>query len=198
MHSVDDVRRRSRAALIAVGLALLLVMLRFEAEHFGAAEYDEPTRDGTAARPAPARVVRAGHRGVAVAICTSIRRRRATCSWARATGSRRSSAASRTAPLGALRPSPSRRCGTAACASPTSRSYPGALLNSIATAFMDEAVFRGLLFGLCSSVGLDPTLANVIQTLVYALATRLGAPGRRPILLVLVLAIGLFCGWLTL
>ena len=56
--------------------------------------------------------------------------------------------------------------------------YPGAILNAIATAFFDEAVFRGLLFGFLLTAGLQPNLANLIQALVYALATRLGAPGR--------------------
>jgi len=30
--------------LVGLGLTLLLVMLRLEAEHFGTAEYDEPVR----------------------------------------------------------------------------------------------------------------------------------------------------------
>jgi hypothetical protein len=45
--------------------------------------------------------------------------------------------------------------------------------------------------------GIDPTLANVIQALVYALATRLGAPGRPWYMLVTALTIGLAGGWLT-
>ena len=49
----------------------------------------------------------------------------------------------------------------------------------------------------CSSAGLDPTLANIIQALLYTLTTRLGAPGRDRYLLVLTLGIGLIGGWLT-
>ena len=41
------------------------------------------------------------------------------------------------------------------------------------------------------------TLANVIQTLLYTLTTRLGAPGRDRYLLVLTLGIGFIGGWLT-
>ena len=76
-------------------------------------------------------------------------------------------------------------------------SYPGGLLNSIATAFIDEATFRGAIFGLLLTVGITPTLANIIQTLLYTLTTRLGAPGRDRYLLVLALGIGLIGGWLT-
>ena len=75
--------------------------------------------------------------------------------------------------------------------------YPGAILNAIATAFFDEAVFRGLLFGFLLSTGLEPNVANLIQALIYALATRLGAPGRPWYMLITALAIGLAGGWLT-
>ena len=44
---------------------------------------------------------------------------------------------------------------------------------------------------------LDPTVANLIQAILYALTTRLGAPGRDRYLLVLALGIGLVGGWLT-
>ena len=76
-------------------------------------------------------------------------------------------------------------------------SYPGALLNSTATAFVDEVAFRGALFGLLLSTGLDPTLANIVQALLYTLTTRLGAPGRDRYLLLMALAMGLVGGWLT-
>ena len=80
---------------------------------------------------------------------------------------------------------------------PDIRSYPGALLNSTATAFIDEATFRGAIFGTMLALGLEANLANVIQTLLYTLTTRLGAPGRDRYLLVLTLAIGFIAGWLT-
>ncbi|MGZ8563571.1 MAG: CPBP family glutamic-type intramembrane protease, partial [Candidatus Limnocylindria bacterium] len=80
---------------------------------------------------------------------------------------------------------------------PAMWSYPGALLNSTATALIDEAAFRGALFGLLLSTGLDPTLSNIIQALLYTLTTRLGAPGRDRYLLLMALAMGLVGGWLT-
>jgi membrane protease YdiL (CAAX protease family) len=80
---------------------------------------------------------------------------------------------------------------------PDSMSYPGAVLNSVATAFIDEATFRGALFGLLLATDMNPSLANLIQTIAYAITTRLGAPGRDRYLLVLTLGMGLIGGWLT-
>ncbi len=80
---------------------------------------------------------------------------------------------------------------------PDSWSYPGALLNSTATAFIDEAAFRGALFGLLLVAGVNPTLANFMQAIIYTLTTRLGAPGRDRYLLVLTMGMGLIGGWLT-
>ena len=56
--------------------------------------------------------------------------------------------------------------------------YPGSILNAIATAFIDEVTFRGLLLAFLVLGGIDPTVAIVIQALIYTLATRVGAPGR--------------------
>src|SRR4249919_4044676 len=80
---------------------------------------------------------------------------------------------------------------------PDLASYPGALLNSTATAFIDEATFRGALLGLMLIAGVNPTLANFTQAILYTLVTRLGAPGRDRYLLILTLGIGLLGGWLT-
>jgi hypothetical protein len=80
---------------------------------------------------------------------------------------------------------------------PEVRSYPGAFLNATVTAFIDEVAFRGALFGLLLMSGVDPTLANIIQTILYTLTTRLGAPGRDRYLFLLTIAIGLVGGWLT-
>ena len=96
------------------------------------------------------------------------------------------------------RPWPSRRSATTASGSRTRASYPGALLNSTATAFIDEVTFRGAIFGTAARRSASRrTLANVIQTLLYALATRLGAPGRDRYLLATTIGIGLIGGWLT-
>ena len=58
--------------------------------------------------------------------------------------------------------------------------------------------FRGAIFGLLLiDRHRSRASANVIQAIVYALTTRLGAPGRDRYLLVLALGMGVVGGWLT-
>ena len=80
---------------------------------------------------------------------------------------------------------------------PPLRRYPAGLLNSIGTAFVDEAAFRGILLGLLLFYSWPVELAIGFQAVLYALSTRLGGPGRPRLLLVLSLLIGLAGGWLT-
>lgn len=80
---------------------------------------------------------------------------------------------------------------------PTGRQYPVGLLSSFATAFIDEAAFRGILLGLLLFHNWPADLAICFQAVLYALATRLGGAGRPRGLLLLSLALGLVGGWLT-
>jgi hypothetical protein len=68
----------------------------------------------------------------------------------------------------------------------------------VLTAFIDEATFRGIMLGFLLASGLEPWVAVVLQAILYALATRTGAPGRVPYMLALSLGYGLLGGWLTL
>ena len=77
-------------------------------------------------------------------------------------------------------------------------SYPAALLNALGTAFIDEVTFRGAVLGFLVLAGLDPWLAILIETLIYGLATRLGAPGRDRSIFVLALVLGVATGWVTI
>jgi membrane protease YdiL (CAAX protease family) len=183
--------------LMALGLTGLLVLLRLDAERFNAAEYDDADRWGNP---------------------PSIRRRLAW--YALGIGGILVVLELHPDPAGELFLGLGDRLGavilgltygaigTAIALSiayyryqylrfPPVRSYPGALVNAIATAFIDEAVFRGLVFGFLILAGIDPTLANVVQALLYGLATRLGAKGRPWYMLVTALVIGLAGGWLT-
>lgn len=89
---------------------------------------------------------------------------------------------------------------------PDIAAYPGALINEILTAFIDEAVFRGAVLGyftwaLAQTDAPPGTAASVAilgSAVVYSLTTRLGAPGRDRYMLVLSLLIGLVGGWATL
>jgi len=80
---------------------------------------------------------------------------------------------------------------------PSPSAYPWGIANALTTALVDEVAFRGVILGLLLATGLDAVVAVVVQALVYALATRTGAPGSDPYLLALSLAIGLVGGWLT-
>jgi membrane protease YdiL (CAAX protease family) len=193
---VDDIEHLGRW-LITIGLVMLFILLRLEAEKFGTAEYYEATRDGE--RPRIRRRLAWYGMGVALALAILFIHPSPQQDLFLGSGDR----------LEAVFFGLAYGVGGIVVAAgyatyryhrirfPDSWSYPGALLNSVATAFIDEAAFRGALFGLLLVGGVDPTLANVTQAIIYTLATRLGAPGRDRYLLVLTLGMGLIGGWLT-
>jgi hypothetical protein len=182
--------------VMSLGLLMLLVLLRTEAERFGAAEYDEPERfpRGPWTRfswyalgflllagvyfthPRPHDVLylilglpaEALEYGLALALL-GVAQAAAFAYW-RYHGLRL----------------------------PPGEAYAGAAANEIATAVIDEATFRGALLGILLAIHLPIPLAVVAQAAIYALATRLGAPGRHPYMLALSLAIGLVGGWATI
>jgi hypothetical protein len=183
-------------ALVAVGLGGLLVLLRFDAERFGAAEYDEVI-DGV--RPPLRRRLAWYLVGVALVLAIVFIHPDAEGQLGLGLGDRTTALLAGFA-YGAV--------GTAQALVfafmryhrirfPDLASYPTALINSLLTAFLDEAIFRGVVLGVLLLVGIEPWLAIVIQALLYALATRTGAPGRQPYMLGLALAIGFAGGWLT-
>ena len=183
--------------LIPFGLVLLLVMLRLEAERFGAAEYDEALDDGRS--PSVRRRMAWYLTGIGLVVAILYVHPAPQLELYLGSGER----------IGALVGGLFfGLIGTGqaiafawlrykALRLPAVNSYPGALVNAVATAFIDEAAYRGVLFGLLLGFGINATTANVVQALVYALSTRLGAPGRDRYMLVLALLIGLGGGWLT-
>ena len=183
--------------LIAVGLAMLLAMLRLDAERFGTAEYYESTRDGE--RPRARRRLGWYGLGLGIAAVMLFVHPAPQTDLFLGSGDRLGAVFGGLA-YGAL--------GIAQAAAyatfrynrirlPDTSLYPGALLNSTTTALIDEVAFRGAIFGLLLSIGMEATAANVIQTILYALTTRLGAPGRDRYLFSLTLATGFIGGWLT-
>jgi len=183
--------------LVALGLTLLLVLLRIEAERFGAAEYDEP-RDG---RP-PSLLRRLAWYliGMVLFVGVVLFHPASASDFFLGSGSRAT-----TVLFGLLYG----LLGTGQAVAyswyryrrvrlPDVGAYPGALVNQIATAFLDEATFRGALLVFVLMTGINPLTAVVIQALVYALATRLGAPGRDPYMFALALGAGFIGGWVTL
>jgi hypothetical protein len=194
---MDDFVGTARV-LIAVGFALMLVMLRLDAERFGTAEYYEATRDGE--RPSILNRVAWYLLGVGLAVGIMLIHPSPQIDFFLGTGDRAQSVAWGLA-YGLI------GTGQAVIYAflryhrirfPEVRSYPGGLLNATVTAFIDEVAFRGALFGLLLLALPDaPTLANLIQAILYTLTTRLGAPGRDRYLFVLTIGIGLVGGYLT-
>ena len=182
--------------LTASGFFMLLLLLRLEANRFGAAEYDEPGKRGVGpvtrlawyaigfgllaaiyvVHPAPHDVLFLvlGPKTEVVVFGTFL----ALVGLAQAAG------------FALLRYGYLRL--------PPARAYPGAAINSIGTAVIDEAAFRGALLGALLTLGVPDAEAVLMATLVYVLATRLAAPGHHPYPVLLAMAMGLVFGWATL
>jgi hypothetical protein len=182
--------------LVAGGIFMLVLLLRLEAQRFGAAEYDEPKnpyRPGLLTRlswyvlgfgllaaiyvvhpyPHDDLYLIAGHRedvltfGMLLAGIGVLQA--GAFAWYR---------------YGELR-------------LPAASAYPGAGINAIASAVIDELSFRGVLLGTLVTIGVPAWNAVLLQAVIYVLFTRLGAPGRHPYMLLLSLGIGVAAGWAT-
>lgn len=85
---------------------------------------------------------------------------------------------------------------------PPASAYPGALINDIGTAFIDEAVFRGIVLGYLvmatDAVGFSSWVAILAASILYVLVTRVAAPGRPPYMLFFNFGIAMIGGYLTL
>ncbi len=83
---------------------------------------------------------------------------------------------------------------------PPARHYPGAAINCIGTAVIDEALFRGIILGLLLDA-FGPTVpvwvAIGLQAILYGLAIRLGSRGGSYPMLGLSLVLGVTAGYVT-
>lgn len=185
-------------SLVALGLTLLMAMLRLDAEKFGTAEYYEATRDGE--RPLVRRRLAWYGMGVAAAVGLLYIHPSPQGDLHLGSGDRVEAVilGLMYGLIGVWQAVGFAWVRYQRIRLPDPSSYPGALLNSTATALIDEITFRGALLGLLLVGGMEPALAIVTQTIVYALTTRLGAPKRDRYLLILTLGIGLVGGWLTI
>jgi membrane protease YdiL (CAAX protease family) len=182
--------------LVGLGLTLLLVMLRVEAERFGAAEYDEPIRGH---RPSIIRRFAWYIIGVGGVVALLFVHPSPELDLHLTVGERSGILlAFVIAGIGVGQAVALAYLHYRRLRFPDVAAYPGALANEILTAFIDEAVFRGAVLGYFLWFGADDSLAILGQTVIYALATRLGAPGRDRYLFALALLIGLVGGWATL
>ncbi|HET7830280.1 MAG TPA: CPBP family intramembrane glutamic endopeptidase [Candidatus Limnocylindrales bacterium] len=196
LPGIDDVPEALRA-LMTLGLLGLLIILRFDAERFNAAEYNDIDRWGR--KPSLARRLAWYVLGIGLILAVLEIYPNPSTDLYLGLGDRLGAVVLGLA-YGAI--------GTAIALGiafyryhylrfPGLRLYPSNVLNAIATAFFDEAVFRGILLGFLLMTPMNPNLANLTQALLYALATRTGAPGRPWYMLVTMIAIGLAGGWLT-
>jgi hypothetical protein len=184
--------------LVALGLALLLMLLRLDADRFGAAEYDEPDDFGDT--PPILRRIAWYVAGIALVIGIYL-------IFPDPTGVLQLTVGDQPAALlGGLAFA---AVGVAQAVLvaflrrrrlrlPPARAYPGAILDAVGTAVVDEAVFRGIVLGILVAIGLPPVVAIALQAIAYTLATRVGRAGGDPYLVVLTLGIGLVGGWLTI
>jgi hypothetical protein len=183
-------------SLIAIGLALLLVMLRLEASHFNAAEYDEST-DGKP--PSFRRRIAWYILGIGLIVGIVFVHPSPRETLLLGVGDR-----AKTILYGFLYAGAGTGIALAVAwyryrriRFPDVWSYPGALLNAVITALIDEVAFRGVILSVLLMTPMNPSAANAIQALLYALSTRLGAPGRNRYMLVMALMVGLAGGWVT-
>lgn len=186
-------------ALVVVGFACLLVLLRLDAYAFGAAEYDDESAPG-GWRAGGLRVAWYVV-GLAFAAAIFVVAPPSLGALGLTVGGDRIGALLVGILAGGL--------GTAVAAGfawyryrrlrlPPLSLYPGAIANSIGTALIDEIAFRGAVMGLLLAAGAGQTFALVGQALLYGLATRLGAPGRSHAMLLIFLGLGLVAGLLTI
>jgi membrane protease YdiL (CAAX protease family) len=189
---IDDLR-----AAVAVALAVFLVILRIDARRLGAAEYDEPDEWGR--RPPFLPRLSWYLTGIALVILVAIVHPDPTHGLLLGLGTDRVLVLAAGILFGVL--------GVAQAAAfawaryrrfrmPGPREYPGAILNSVGTAIVDEAAFRGVILGLLLAIGVPPTPAILTQGILYVLATRVGAE-RLGYTLLLTLGLGLVAGWVT-
>ena len=182
--------------LVGFALTLLLVMLRVEAQRFGAAEYDEPVRGQ---RMSVLRRLAWYILGVGGVLALLFIHPTPEVSLHLHVGDRG----------GLLLAFVFGGIGVAQAIGmawyryrrlrfPDVAAYPGGMVNEILTAFIDEAVFRGAVLGYFLWAGADPNLAILGSTVAYVLATRLGAKGRDPYMFGVATVVGLVGAWATL
>lgn len=187
--------------LIVLGLLGLLILLRFDASRFGVAEYDDSGRNGGwrawARRlawfvlgialvlvvywlhPQPISVL---HLDIGGSAEGADRGRAMLYGLLIAAGGIVAAAVYAWGRYGGIR-------------LPAPGAYPGAFVNSIGTAIVDEATFRGILLGLLLQQGLGQWAAIGIAALVYGVATRLTARGRSKGMLLIDVLLAIIAGW---
>jgi hypothetical protein len=182
--------------LIAAGFFMMLVLLRLESERFGTAEYEKPL-----GRAAGVLSWLAWYAiGAAFLVAIYLVHPQPRVQLLLGAGDRLDILLYGVplAALGALQAVGYARFRYGYLRLPPARAYPRAVLNSVGTAVIDEATFRGVGLGALVTIGVPSGYAIAITAIAYVLATRLAAPGRRHFMLVPAFGYGLLGGWATL
>ena len=183
--------------LVALGLVLILVLLRLDSRRFGIGEYDVPDAYGEKS----SFLVRLAWYAAGIVLVVAVyvvwpgekdvlglRPPDETAAVLLAIGAAAIGIAQAVAiayvRFGRLHP-------------PRLPEVPDGIVNALGTALVDEATFRGVVLGLLLVAGVEPLYAVLIEAFAYVLATRVGRTGGDWYLVVLDLAIGLVGGWLT-
>jgi Type II CAAX prenyl endopeptidase Rce1-like len=186
------------ATLVLLGAVALLLLLRLDARRFGAAEYDDEEAPGGVG--AWTRRLSWYFFGLLLIALVYFLYPQPLTVLHLQVGDARETALLAGLALGVI--------GTAAAFGyawlhlggaqlPSARRYPAGLLNSVLTAFIDEAAFRGIVLGLLLASDWPIDLAIVFPAVLYTLTTRLAATGRPRGPMFMTLGLGLVAGWLT-
>jgi hypothetical protein len=183
--------------LVAAGFFMMLVLLRLDAERFGAAEYDEPAagkRRGLPTwlawyaiglvllyaiyvvhpRPHDQLYMLIGHWWPVMAWGTVL------------------------AVLGSAEAFAYAQYRYGGLRLPPLRAYPRAAFDAVGTALVDEAMFRAIVLGGLVSLGTPVVWAIAASTILYILIARLAAPGRPRYLMAPAVGYGVLGGVATL
>jgi hypothetical protein len=183
--------------LVALAFAGLLIMLRLDAERFGAAEYDfdEYGQASTIRRRAAWYVL-----GLVLVVAVDLVHPSPSTGLLLRFGNTAEALVFGLAfaAVGVLQVLAFAWLRGRGLRLPPPERYPGGIINSVATAFIDEAAFRGIILAFLLATGMEAWAANLIQAIVYTLVTRVGAPGRELPMVALTLVLGVFGGWLTI
>jgi hypothetical protein len=187
--------------MLFLGFATILLLLRFDARRFGAADYDDQTElNGNTPK---AWLRRLTWYGLAIGLILVAYRLypQPIAQLHIQMGDDRFQAVVFGIALGALGTSVAflvalLRYGDLQL--PAGRFYPGVAFSSVSTAFIDEVLFRGIILGLMLAYGWPPLLSVVFQAILYGLVTRLGGKDRNLVQLAISIGMGLITGWMVL
>ena len=183
--------------LVALGLVLILVLLRLDSRRFGVGEYDVPDEYGESSSVFVRLAWYTAGIVLVVAVYVVYPGEKDALGLRPPDGAADILLGIGAGAIGVAQAVAIAYLRFGSLHPPRLREVPDGIVNALGTAFVDEAAFRGIVLGLLLVLGVEPLYAVLIQALAYVLATRVGRTGGDWYLVLLDLAIGLVGGWLT-